>query len=228
MINKATILSATLAFGLTTGQQAFSQTSTMNPFFKAYTTPYQVPPFDLIKNEHFKPAILEGIKQHEAEINAIANSSAKPTFENTIVAMDKAGALLTRVSSVFYNLNSANTNDEIQKTAREISPEMAAHSDNIILNQKLFSRVKQLWDNRESLKLNSEQAKLLENTHKSFVRSGANLNDADKARLRKINSELSLLSLQFGQNLLAETNNYELVIDKKEDLAGLPDASIIF
>lgn len=198
----------------------------MNPFFKAYTTPYQVPPFDLIKNEHFKPAILEGIKQHEAEINAIANSSAKPTFENTIVAMDKAGALLTRVSSVFYNLNSANTNDEIQKTAREISPEMAAHSDNIILNQKLFSRVKQLWDNRESLKLNSEQAKLLENTHKSFVRSGANLNDADKARLRKINSELSLLSLQFGQNLLAETNNYELVIDKKEDLAGLPSALI--
>lgn len=198
----------------------------MNPFFKAYTTPYQVPPFDLIKNEHFKPAILEGIKQHEAEINAIANGSAKPTFENTIVAMDKAGALLTRVSSVFYNLNSANTNDEIQKTAREISPEMAAHSDNIILNQKLFSRVKQLWDNRESLKLNSEQAKLLENTHKSFVRSGANLNDADKARLRKINSELSLLSLQFGQNLLAETNNYELVIDKKEDLAGLPSALI--
>lgn len=198
----------------------------MNPFFKAYTTPYQVPPFDLIKNEHFKPAILEGIKQHEAEINAIANSSAKPTFENTIVAMDKAGALLTRVSSVFYNLNSANTNDEIQKTAREISPEMAAHSDNIILNQKLFSRVKQLWDTKESLKLSSEQAKLLEKTHKSFVRSGANLNDADKAKLRKINSELSLLSLQFGQNLLAETNNYELVIDKKEDLGGLPSELI--
>lgn len=198
----------------------------MNPFFKAYTTPYQVPPFDLIKNEHFKPAILEGIKQHEAEINAIANSSAKPTFENTIVAMDKAGALLTRVSSVFYNLNSANTNDEIQKTAREISPEMAAHSDNIILNQKLFSRVKQLWDNKESLKLSSEQAKLLEKTHKSFVRSGANLSDTDKAKLRKINSELSLLSLQFGQNLLAETNNYELVVDKKEDLAGLPSELI--
>lgn len=222
MVNKTTILTATLAIGLCSSQDAYSQTSTMNPFLKVYTTPYQVPPFDLIKNEHFKPAILEGIKQHEAEINAIANSSSKPTFENTIVALDKAGALLSRVSSVFYNLNSANTNDEIQKTAREISPEMAAHSDNIILNQKLFSRVKQLWDSKESLKLNSEQAKLLEKTHKSFVRSGANLNDTDKAKLRKINSELSLLSLQFGQNLLAETNSYELVIDKKEDLAGLP------
>ncbi|WP_245925541.1 M3 family metallopeptidase [Arcticibacter pallidicorallinus] len=194
----------------------------MNPFFKAYTTPHQVPPFDLIKNEHFKPALLEGIKQHQAEINAIANSSSKPTFENTIVAMDKAGALLSRVSSVFYNLNSANTNEEIQNIAREISPEMAAHSDNITLNQKLFARVKNLWDNRASLKLNSEQAKLLEKTHKSFVRSGANLNDTDKAKLRKINSELSLLSLKFGQNLLAETNNYLLVVDKKEDLTGLP------
>lgn len=194
----------------------------MNPFFKAYTTPHQVPPFDLIKNEHFKPALLEGIKQHQAEINAIANSSSKPTFENTIVAMDKAGALLSRVSSVFYNLNSANTNEEIQNIAREISPEMAAHSDNITLNQKLFARVKNLWDNRASLKLNSEQAKLLEKTHKSFIRSGANLNDTDKAKLRKINSELSLLSLKFGQNLLAETNNYLLVVDKKEDLTGLP------
>ncbi|WP_407427723.1 M3 family metallopeptidase [Arcticibacter sp.] len=194
----------------------------MNPFFKEYTTPHQVPPFDRIQNEHFKPAILEGIKQHEAEINAIANRSSKPTFENTIVAMDKSGALLTRVSSVFYNLNSANTNEEIQKTAREISPAMAAHSDNIILNQKLFARVKNLWDNRASLKLNSEQAKLLEKTHKSFIRSGANLSDADKDKLRKINSELSLLSLKFGQNLLAETNNYSLVVDKKEDLAGLP------
>src|SRR5690606_21400406 len=126
------------------------------------------------------------------------------------------------VSSVFYNLNSANTNEEIQNIAREISPEMAAHSDNITLNQKLFARVKNLWDNRASLKLNSEQAKLLEKTHKSFVRSGANLNDTDKAKLRKINSELSLLSLKFGQNLLAETNNYLLVVDKKEDLTGLP------
>lgn len=222
MINKTKILTATLAFGLCAGQYAFGQTNAMNPFFKAYTTPHQVPPFDLIKNEHFKPALLEGIKQHAAEINAIANSTSKPTFENTIVAMDKAGALLNRVSSVFYNMNSANTNEEIQKTAREISPEMAAHSDNIILNQKLFARVKNLWDNRASLKLNSEQAKLLEKTHKSFIRSGANLSDADKAKLRKINSELSLLSLKFGQNLLAETNNYNLVIDKKEDLAGLP------
>lgn len=211
-----------MAVGLVDGQIAYSQTSTMNPFLKPYNTPHQVPPFDLIKNEHFKPAILEGIKQHEAEINAIANSSAKPTFENTIAAMDKAGDLLDRVSSVFYNLNSANTNDEIQAIAREVAPQLAAHSDNITLNQKLFSRVKQLWDTRASLKLNTEQAKLLEKTHKSFVRSGANLNEADKAKLRKINSELSLLSLKFGQNLLAETNKYKLVIDKKEDLSGLP------
>jgi len=227
MINKTTILTAAIALSSFTSQIAYSQTSKMNPFFKTYTTPHQVPPFDLIRNEHFKPAILEGIKQHESEVNTIANNPAKPTFENTVVALDKAGELLNRVTSVFYNLNSANTNDEIQTIAREVSPDLASHSDNIILNQKLFARVKNLWDNRASLKLTPEQTKLLEKTHKSFIRSGANLNDSDKAKLRKINSELSLLSLKFGQNLLAETNKYKLVIDKKEDLAGLPNELIL-
>ncbi|EOR95780.1 Dipeptidyl carboxypeptidase Dcp [Arcticibacter svalbardensis MN12-7] len=204
-----------------------SQTTTMNPFFTTYTTPFHVPPFDKIKIEHFKPAILEGMKQESAEITSIAYSEAEPSFENTILAMENSGQLLTRVSSVFFNLNSANTNEEIQAIAREMAPELAAHHDNIILNHPLFLRVKQLWDTHESLKLNAEQIKLVEKTHKSFVRSGANLNEADKAKLRTINAKLSLLGLNFGQNLLAETNAYQLLIDKKEDLSGLPEELVL-
>ncbi|WP_343105851.1 M3 family metallopeptidase [Flavobacterium lindanitolerans] len=198
----------------------------MNPFFQPYSTPYEVPPFDKIKNEHFKPAILEGIKRHEAEINAIANNTAAPTFENTILAMENAGELLANVNIVFSNLNGANTNEEMQKIAKEVSPNLAAHSDNIYLNEKLFARVKAIWDKKESLGLNPEQAKILENLHKAFVRSGANLATADKEKLRKINAELSMTSLKYGQNILAETNKYELVITDKKDLAGLPQELI--
>ncbi|WP_394336483.1 M3 family metallopeptidase [Flavobacterium macacae] len=198
----------------------------MNPFFQAYNTPYEVPPFDKIKTEHFKPAILEGIKKHEAEITAIANSSEAPSFENTILAMENAGELLSKVNIVFGNLNSANTNDELQKIAKEVSPNLAAHNDNIYLNEKLFKRVKAIWDKKESLKLNLEQAKILENRHKAFVRSGANLSNEDKDKLRKINAELSLTSLKYGQNILAETNKYELVISDRKELTGLPQELI--
>ena len=197
-----------------------------NPFLQAYDTPYNVPPFDKIKNEHFKPAILEGIKRHEAEINAIANAAAEPTFENTILAMENAGELLSNVNVVFSNLNSANTNKEIQNIAKETAPNLSAHRDNIYLNEKLFARVKALWDKKETLGLNLEQAKILDNSYKDFVRSGANLSDSDKAILRKINGELSLASLKYGQNILAETNKYELVVDSKKDLAGLPQGLI--
>ena len=211
---------------LTIEAQEKKENPNMNPFFLTYDTPYNVPPFDKIKNEHFKPAILEGIKKHEEEINAIANASASPTFDNTILAMENAGELLSNVNVVFSNLNSANTNKEIQNIAKETAPNLSAHSDNIYLNEKLFARVKTLWDKKETLNLNLEQSKILDNSYKDFVRSGANLSDSDKGILRKINGELSLTSLKYGQNILAETNKYELVIDAKNDLAGLPQGLI--
>ena len=211
---------------LTIEAQEKKESTTMNPFFQAYDTPFEVPPFDKIKNEHFKPAILEGISKHEAEIAAIANNTQAPTFENTILAMENAGVLLSDVSSVFSNLNSANTNKEIQNIAKEVAPNLSAHRDNIYLNEKLFAKVKALWDKKGSLGLNLEQAKILDNAYKDFVRSGANLSNADKEILRKINGTLSLNSLKYGQNILAETNKYELVIDAKKDLAGLPQGLI--
>ncbi|MCH7402447.1 M3 family metallopeptidase [Belliella kenyensis] len=224
---KKTILAlATTATMLYACEPSEQKTDAMNPFFEAYDTPFEVPPFDKIKNEHFAPAIREGIKQHQAEIDQIVNNSEEPTFENTIEAMEYAGELLSKASTVFYNLNSANTNDEIQAIAKELAPEISAHSDNISLNAELFKRVKAVWDSKESLNLNPEQEKLLEKTYKSFVRNGANLSEADKEKLREINTKLSSLTLQFGQNLLAETNAFKLVVDKEEDLAGLPKGLI--
>lgn len=198
----------------------------MNPFFETYTTPYQVPPFHLIKNEHFKPAILEGIKKQEAEIKAIVSNKEKPTFENTILAMENSGKLLSKVSTVFYNLNSANTNEEIQAIAKELAPRLSAHNDNINLNPELFQRVKTVWDNQANLNLNKEQSKILENLYKNFVRSGANLSEENKKRLREINAEMAVATLKYGQNILAETNAYELVISDKKDLEGLPNELI--
>ena len=211
---------------LTIEAQEKKENTTMNPFFQAYDTPFNVPPFDKIKNEHFKPAILEGISTHQAEINAIANNMQPTTFENTILAMENAGELLSNVNTVFSNLNSANTNKEIQNIAKEMAPNLSAHRDNIYLNEKLFAKVKTLWDKKETLGLNLEQAKILDNAYKDFVRSGANLSNADKEILRKINGDLSLTSLKYGQNILAETNSYEMVIDSKKDLAGLPQGLI--
>lgn len=211
---------------LTIEAQEKKENTTMNPFFQAYNTPFNVPPFDKIKTEHFKPAILEGISTHQAEINVIANNMQPATFENTILAMENAGELLSNVNIVFSNLNSANTNKEIQDIAKEMAPNLSAHRDNIYLNEKLFAKVKTLWDKKETLGLNLEQAKILDNAYKDFVRSGANLSNADKEILRKINGTLSLTSLKYGQNILAETNTYELVIDAKKDLAGLPQGLI--
>ena len=226
MRNKTFLILLVIGNILTIEAQEKNENTTMNPFFQAFDTPFNVPPFDKIKNEHFKPAIIEGIKKHEEEIHAIANSEATPTFENTILAMENAGELLSNVNTVFSNLNSANTNNEIQNIAKEVAPNLSAHRDNIYLNEKLFARVKALWDKKESLGLNLEQAKILDNSYKDFVRSGANLSDSDKEILRKINGELSLISLKYGQNILAETNKYELVIDSKIDLAGLPQGLI--
>lgn len=197
-----------------------------NPLLAAYETPFNVPPFDKIKDEHFKPAFEEALKQHNLEIDSIVNNADEATFENTIVALENAGSLLSNVSTVFYNLNSANTNDSIQALAKELAPQISAHSDEISLNAKLFERVKAVYTNKDKFALDAEDLKLLEETYKGFVRSGANLSDANKETLKKINAELSVLTTEFGQNLLAETNAYELVVDNKEDLAGLPEGLI--
>ncbi len=197
-----------------------------NPFFSEYNTPFNVPPFHLIQNEHFMPAFEEGMKQQQEEIKVITENEESPTFENTLVAMEISGALLDKVSKVFYNLNSAHTSSEIQNISKELSPLLSKHSDDIMLNEKLFERIKNINDNKESLNLNPEQKRLLERYYKNFVRRGANLNEKDKDKLRKINEQLSLLSLRFGENVLKETNNFELLIDDEKDLSGLPDAVI--
>ncbi len=198
-----------------------------NPLLAVYETPYEVPPFDLIENRHFKPAVMEAIALQQNEIEAIANNSSKANFSNTIEALENSGNLLRRVTTVFYNLSSANTNDTIQALAQEIAPELAKNNDNVYLNEKLFQRIQTLWDTQLELKLNGEQTKLLETKYKAFLRNGAALNKSDKERLRKINEELSILSLKFGDNVLAENNSYELVVEHKKDLAGLPEELII-
>lgn len=197
-----------------------------NPLLAAYDTPYEAPPFNLIENHHYKPAILEAIHINQGEIDAIANSKEKPTFENTIVAFENSGSLLNRITTTLGNLTTANTNDTLQALAQEIAPELSKHSDNIFLNEKLFARVKKIWDTQLEYKLNAEQSKLLEKKYKAFVRSGANLDAKQKERLRKINEQLSVLSLKYGDNILKENNAYQLFVDKKEDLAGLPEEVI--
>lgn len=195
-----------------------------NPFLVPYTNKYGAPPFDQIKTEHYMPAFKEGIKQHQAEVTAIANNKNAATFSNTIEALEFSGVLLKKVSSVFFNLHSADTNDGLDKIANEITPILSEHNDNIYLNEKLFSRVKKLYDNRSKLKLTTEQSRLLEKYHREFVRSGAALNAAQKAKLREINKELSMAELTFGQNVLDETNSYQKVVDNEADLAGLPES----
>jgi len=198
----------------------------MNPFFEAYNTPFEVPPFDKIENSHYLPAFEEGMKRHNAEIDAIVNNPEPASFSNTIEALDQSGDLLTRVANVFFNIKEAHTNDEMDKIAETIAPMLSQHNDAINLNEKLFERVKAVYEVRETLNLNPEQQRLLSETYKGFVRGGANLPPDKKEELKKINEELSLLTVKFSQNLLAETNNYQLVIDNESDLAGLPQSVI--
>ncbi|MGN0051793.1 MAG: M3 family metallopeptidase [Prevotella sp.] len=193
-----------------------------NPFFGKYSSPYGIPPFDKIKVEHYKPAFIKGMEEQKKEIEAIVKNKKTATFENTIVALDRSGKLLNKVSSVFYGQNSANTNAEMQAVSRELSPLLSKHSDDITMNAELFKRVKYVYDNQEKMNLDKEQKKLLEETYKDFVRSGANLNAEQQQRLRELNAEISMLQLTFGQNMLAETNAFKLVVDNEADLAGLP------
>lgn len=195
-------------------------------FFTEFDTPYGTPPFDQIEFADYRPAFLAGMKGQTAEIAAIANNTEAPTFENTIVALDNSGRLLSRVSRVFYGLKSSETNDSIQALAEELSPLLSEHSDNIYLNEMLFKRIKTVHDNTTGLNLTAEEYRLLDDYYKSFVRSGIMLEESDKERLREINKELSALTLRFGSNLLKETNGYKLVIDKEADLAGLPEGVI--
>ena len=199
---------------------------TDNPFFQSYENEYGAPPFDKIKTEHYMPAFTEGMKQHQAEIDSIANNLEAPTFANTIEKMDFSGELLKKVSSAFFNVQSADTNDDLDSIAKEITPELTAHNDNIYLNDKLFQRVKTLYDNRANLGLTAEQNRLLEKYYKNFIRSGAALNETQKAGLREINKELSSAELNFAQNVLAETNAYQKFVTSKDELKGLPEGVI--
>lgn len=195
-----------------------------NPFFNEYANKYGAPPFELIKTEHYMPAFQEGMKQHQQEIDVITNNADAPTFDNTIAALDFSGELLNKVASVFYNLNSAETNDEMDAIATEVSPLLTEHSDNMYMNEKLFGRVQTLYNERESLNLTGEQNRLLEIYYKNFIRKGALLNAEQKDRLREINKELGLAQLSFGQNVLAEINSYQKVVKDEADLAGLPES----
>ena len=195
----------------------------MNILTQKFNTKYETAPFQEIKEENYLPAFQELIAQSEKEIDAIANNSAEATFENTIEALAYSGEQLDRVSSIFFNLNSAETNDEIQKIAQEVSPILTEFSSKISQNEKLFQRIKKVFDEKENLNLNEEQKTLLNETYKGFVRNGALLNEENKKKLEKIDIDLSVKSLNFGQNVLAATNAYFKHITSKEDLAGIPE-----
>lgn len=202
-------------------------TAQQNPLLeKDWKTPFGVPPFDKIKTEHFIPAIKEGINFHEAEIAAIANSKQPATFTNTIESLEKSGYILNRANQVLSNLTSANTSPELQVIEKDMSPMLSEHYDNIYMMDKLFKRVKTVYDDRTKLKLSQEQNKLLEETYKRFVRNGALLPEDQKARLRNINSRLTTLGIDFGNNILSATNDYSMTIDNQKDLAGLPQTLI--
>lgn len=197
-----------------------------NPFFEKYNTPHQTVPFDRIKLEHFEPAILEGIRQHTAEIDAITQNPEAATFSNTIVVYEKTGDLLDRVMTVFGNLRSAETNDDLQALAQKMTPILSEHSNNVGLNEKLFARIKTIYQQKSKLNLSPEQEKLLETMYDGFIRRGANLQGQDKERYRELTKTLSNLTLQYSENNLKETNNYQLVLTDKTQLAGLPESTI--
>src|SRR5438045_5043847 len=203
-----------------------SAAAAANPFFSESTLPSHAPPCDKIKDSDYAPAIEEGMKNQLAEIEAIANNPAAPTFANTLEAMERSGALLTRVTKVFFNLTTANTSDTLQKIKADEAPKLAAHSDAIFLNAKLFARVKTLYDSRDSLKLDPESHYLFERYFKAFVRAGALLSESDTETLRGLNQEEAKLTTKFEDDVLAETNNGAVVIDRKADLDGLPENDI--
>lgn len=199
------------------------QAQTPNLLLKPFDTPFGVPPFEQIDNEHFLPAFEAGIRANKAEIEAIVNNPAPPDFENTIVAYDRSGEMLGRISPVFGGLRGANTNKRLQEIARETTPMLTEHYNDIRFNQGLFIRIKSVYDQRNSLKLNPEQLLLIEKIYDDFARNGAALPQEQRDELKELNQKMSMLSLKLGENLLAENNLFKLVIDNKADLAGLPE-----
>ena len=198
----------------------------INPFFEKYTTPHATVPFDKIKNEHYEPAILEGIKRQAAEIAAITANQEPASYENTILAYENSGELLDRVLTVFFNLRSAETNDDLQAIAQKMMPALTEHSNSISLNQDLFARVKEVYSQKETLNLNHEQEVLLDKMYDGFVRSGANLEGEAKEKYKALTLKLSELGLKYGENNLKATNAYQLVITDEADLAGLPESAV--
>ncbi len=225
LINMIALSVITLA-SCSTKNEPKTEAEPKNPFLTEYTTPFQVPPFDQIKNEHYLPAFEAGIKEQQAEIETIANSTETPTFENTILPFDKSGQTLDRVSNVFFNLNECLTNDEMNAIAEQVLPMLSKHGDAIMMNPKLFERIDYVYQHRNDMGLDDQQIRVVEKYYKDFVRSGAGLPADKQAELSKINEQLSTLSLQFGNNLLKENAGFKLVIENKEDLAGLPKTSI--
>ena len=197
-----------------------------NPFYKNYDTQFEIPPFAEIEEKHIMPAFLKGMEEHNDEINQIIINSDKPSFDNVIVAMERSGVLLDKVGAVFFNLSGSTTNNELQDIEKEISPRLSAHYDSISLNPNIFKKVSLLWEEVDSLELSREERRILEETYKGFIRSGALLKGLDKDRYSNINQEISKLSVQFSQNLLAETNNFEIILNK-DDLKGLPEDIVI-
>ena len=197
-----------------------------NPFLQPYNTPHDTTPFDRIKISDYEPAIREGMKVEDEEINAIIENTEEPDFGNTILTLEHSGKLLDRVTTVFFNLMSAETNDELDAIAEKLMPELTEHSNNISLNPVLFEKVKKVYEKKDSLKLTAEESRLLEKTYDGFIRNGANLSDDDKESFRKLSAELSSLTLKFSQNHLKETNKYEQHITDRKDLEGLPESAI--
>lgn len=218
---KNVLCNALLLLGLTSNVMVQAES---NPFFGKYKTPFETPPFDKIKTEHYEPAFKRGIAELKADIEKIANNSEPATFENTIVALDRSGELLNRVSGAFFNVLSANANDEMMEISQRISPDLTESSNNIYLNEKLFARVKAVYDQRQSLNLSVEDARLLDETYRAFQESGATLSAEDKEKYRALTTELSLLSLQFDQNALKDQNRFEMLLTDEKDIAGLPES----
>jgi len=226
MILSGCATSSENAFSPKPGQLSKMEATGTNPFYQESTLYFKYPPFDKIKNAHYAPAFGKGMAEQLAEIEAIAGQSDAPTFENTIVAMEKSGQLLNRVATVFYSLASAHTNDSLEAVRSEMAPKLSTHSDQILLNSKLFERIRTLYDQKTSLGLDAEAVRLVEETYKDFTRAGANLSADDKERLKAINAELATQQTTFSQNVLKEVNNLAVVVDSREELTGLSETMI--
>ena len=219
-------LSAITLASCTSKNEPKTETETPNPFLTEYTTPFQVPPFDQIRNEHYLPAFEAGIAEQQAEVEAIVNNEETPTFANTILPFDKSGETLDRVSNVFFNLNECLTDDEMVEIAETVLPMLSKHSDSIMMNPKLFERIDHVYQHRNEMGLDDQQIRVVEKYHEDFVRNGAALPADKQTELSQINEQLSTLSLQFGNNLLKENAGFKLVIEDEKDLAGLPQTNI--